>query len=507
MTPTQTPTTRTPLAGRTATVVGAGFGGLATACYLADAGADVAVLERHERPGGHANRIEDGRFAFDTGPSWYLMPDVFERFFGHFGRAPSDYYDLVQLDPHYRVVWKEGDESDVCDSVDVRPDMRHNRAVFESYEDGAGEALERYLEEAEHTYEVGMERFVYEDRQRLRDFLDVDVLRSARGLTFLGSMQDHVADYFDHPKLRQLLQYTLVFLGGSPYNTPALYNLMSHVDFELGVYYPEGGLYSVVEGLVALAEELGVSVRTDCEVSGLARASDGVTVVTGDGVETRDVVVANANLAHVDRDLLPEGTREYREGYWDDRTYAPSAYMLYLGVEGSVDPLEHHTLLLPEDWEPHFESIFEDPRWPEDPSYYVNVPSVTDDSVAPAGHETVVVLVPVAPGLDDDEGTRGWFRERVLSDLATHTGVDLRDRIVVEQEACVSEFAERYDDPQGTALGLAHTLRQTGPLRPGHRSSALDGLYYTGSFTTPGVGVPMCLISGQHAADAVVADH
>ncbi|WP_324755941.1 phytoene desaturase family protein [Haloarcula sp. GH36] len=495
-----------PLAGRSATVVGAGFGGLATACYLADAGADVTVLERHDRPGGHANRIEDDGFTFDTGPSWYLMPDVFERFFGHFDRDPGDYYDLVHLDPQYRVVWKGGADGEVADSVDMRPDMDHNRRVFRSYEAGADDALDEYLAEAEHTYEVGMERFVYEDRQRLRDFLDPEVVRSARGLTFLGSMQDHVADYVDHPKLRQLLQYTLVFLGGSPYNTPALYNLMSHVDFELGVYYPDGGIYSVVEGMVGLAEELGVEIRTGRKVTGLAGEPDGVAVTTADGTATTDLAVANANLAHVDRDLLPDGTRETRRGYWENRTYAPSAYMLYLGVKGDVSPLEHHTLVLPEDWEPHFRSIFEEPRWPTDPAYYVNVPSVTDDSVAPEGHHAVVVLVPIAPGLDDDEPAREQFRERVLSDLASHAGVDLRDRIVVEHEACVSEFARRYDDPEGTALGLAHTLRQTGPLRPGHRSSAVDGLYYTGSFTTPGIGVPMCLISGQHAADAVVDD-
>jgi phytoene desaturase len=484
--------------GTSVTVVGAGFGGLAAACYLADAGADVRVLEQHDRPGGHANRLRADGYTFDTGPSWYLMPDVFERFFGHFGRSPEEFYDLVHLDPHYRVFWKDGDRAD------VRPDMAHNRALFESYEDGAGETLDDYLDEAEYTYEVGMDRFVYEDRSRLRDFLDVDVLRSARGLTFLGSMNDHVAGYFEHPKLRQLMQYTLVFLGGSPYNTPALYNLMSHVDFELGVHYPRGGMYSVVEALVDLAGELGVEVETGREVTAVGPA--GRTRAGGDRY-TADAVLSNANPAYVDRHLLPDGLRERREGYWDSRTYAPSAYMLYLGVEGDVDPLEHHTLVLPTDWEAHFESIFDRPRWPADPAYYVNVPSVTDDTVAPEGGHTVVVLVPIAPGLDDDAPARERFREQVLADVAEHTGVDLRGRIAVEEEACVSEFAELYGDPQGSALGLAHTLRQTALFRPDHRSSAVDGLYYTGAFTRPGIGVPMCLISGEHAAKAVIADH
>jgi phytoene desaturase len=428
------------------------------------------------------------------------MPDVFERFFGHFGRSPEDFYDLVHLDPHYRVFWKDGDRAD------VRPDMAHNRALFDSYEDGAGEALEAYLDEAEYTYEVGMDRFVYEDRGRLRDFVDLDVLKSARGLSLLGTMNDHVADYVDHPKLRQLLQYTLVFLGGSPYNTPALYNLLSHVDFNLGVYYPEGGMYSVVEGMVELAEDLGATVETGRPVRRVERNGAGLRTDTDAGPVAADAVISNANPAHVERELLPEGRREHGEGYWEGRTLAPSAYMLYLGVEGGVDPLAHHTLVLPTDWKSHFESIFEEPRWPEDPAYYVNVPSTTDDAVAPEGGHTVVVLVPIAPGLEDDDPARERFREQVLDDIAAHTGVDLRGRIAVEREACVSEFAARYGDPRGSALGLAHTLRQTGPFRPDHRSDALEGLYYTGAYTRPGIGVPMCLISGEHAAEAVVAD-
>jgi phytoene desaturase len=512
--------------GTSVTVVGAGVGGLAAAAYLADAGADVRVLEQHDRAGGHANRFVEDGYAFDTGPSWYLMPDVFERFFGHFGRSPEEFYDLVHLDPHYRVFWKDGDRAD------VRPDMAHNRALFESYEDGAGEALEAYLDEAEYTYEVGMDRFVYEDRGRLRDFIDLDVLKSAPGLSLLGTMDDHVADYVDHPKLRQLLQYTLVFLGGSPYNTPALYNLLSHVDFNLGVYYPKGGMYSVVEGMVELAEDRGATVETGRPVRRIEPAGgDGLQVQTGAGLAdgtgggeragergkwlqvgtdggavTADAVLSNANPAHVERELLPEGRREHGEGYWEGRTLAPSAYMLYLGVEGDVDPLAHHTLVLPTDWKRHFESIFEEPRWPEDPAYYVNVPSLTDGAVAPEDGHTVVVLVPIAPGLADDGPAREEFREQVLGDIAAHTGVDLRGRIAVEREACVSEFAAQYGDPRGSALGLAHTLRQTGPFRPDHRSDALEGLYYTGAYTRPGIGVPMCLISGEHAAEALIAD-
>ncbi|MFB6298204.1 MAG: phytoene desaturase family protein [Salinirussus sp.] len=503
------------LSGSTVTVVGGGFGGLSAACYLADAGADVRVLEKNEQVGGRASRLETDGFRFDMGPSWYLMPDVFERFFGHFGRDPSDYYELESLDPHYRIFFKDGDQAD------ARGDHDYMRDLFESYEDGAAEAFDEYLATSEHHYETAMEKFVYEDRSRLRDWVDLDVMRAAPiGLRLIGSMQGHVENYFDHPKLQQIMQYTLVFLGGAPSNTPALYNIMSHVDFNLGVYYPvstngtaengdageprPGGIGTVVDSVAALGEELGVTYETGAEVTGISRTREDFLVETTDREYRPDYVVSNADYAHTEQDLLPAHERQHDDSYWESRTYAPSAFLIYLGVEGDVEPLAHHTLVLPTDWEAHFESIFEEPAWPDDPAYYLCVPSKTDETVAPEGHSNLFALVPVAPGLADGEEIRQRYRDRILEDIAENTGVDLRDRIVVEEQFSVSDFARRYNATEGTALGLAHTLRQTALLRPSNRSSAVDGLYFTGSFTTPGIGVPMCLISGEHAAQALI---
>nr|WP_048075718.1 phytoene desaturase family protein [Haloquadratum walsbyi] len=482
-------------------VIGGGFSGLSTACYLADAGVDVTMLERQDTLGGVAGRIERSGFQFDTGPSWYLMPDVFERFFDEFGHDPKEYYSLTRLDPNYRVFWKDGD------TATLPADREGQRELFEQYETGAGAALDTYLEEAANAYEIGMEEFVYKHRPRLRDWVDPGLLRAARGITLIGSMDDHIASYFDSPKLRQLLEYTLVFLGGSPYNTPALYSLMSHVDFNMGVYYPTGGIASVVDGIETLARELGVNIELNTTVTGLSTVNDGdgVRVQTNTDARIADRVVSTIPPAYTDRNLLPEGVSDHDSSYWESQTYAPGAFLLYLGVEGELDSLEHHTLILPTDWESHFESIFDDPTWPADPSYYVNVPSQTDSTVAPDGHSTVVVLVPIAPGLTDSDAVREQYRQKVLSDLADHTGVDLRDRIVVEETACTSEFAA-MGYPDGTALGLAHTLTQTGPFRPAHRSDAISGLYHAGSFTDPGIGMPMCLINGKHVSDAVVDD-
>ena len=517
-----------PLEGTDAVVVGGGFGGLSTACYLARDGADVTVIEATEQLGGRAGVLEADGFRFDMGPSWYLMPDVFERFFGHFDRTPVDFYELERLDPHYRVYFKDGDRAD------VPADRPSAVELFDSYEAGAGETLERYLDDCERNYEVAMEHFVYADRTRWRDFLDPAVARHARGLTLLGSMQGHVSDYFDHPKLQQLVQYSLVFLGGSPHNTPALYSLMSHVDFNLGVWYPEDGIGSVVEALVDLGRELGVTYYTDRPATAIRPASAGSADAVSDGgiaesrgdrlvgttdrpsgdllVETTegplvtDVVVSNADYAHTEIELLEPEHRRYDEEYWQSRTYAPSAFLAYLGLEGELEELAHHTLVLPTDWDPHFERIFEDPAWPSNPAYYVCAPSRTDPTVAPDGHAALFVLVPIAPGLEDGPERREAYLETVLEDLATNAGVDLRDRIVFRRTFSVSDFASRYNSYRGTALGLAHTLRQTAPLRPARRSKHLDGLYHVGADTTPGIGMPMCLISGEHAAAAVRRD-
>ena len=490
-----------PLAGRSVAVVGGGFGGLSAACYLADAGADVTVLEKNEQVGGRASVLESDGFRFDMGPSWYLMPDVFERFFGHFGKQPEDYYGLSHLDPHYRVFFKDGDR------VDLTPDRDQVRAVFESYEDGAAAAFDSYLETSQSTYEAAMERFVYTDRPRFRDWVDLDVVRSTPvGLRLLRTMEDHVSSYFDHPKLQQIMQYTLVFLGGSPKNTPALYTMMGHVDFNLGVHYPEGGFGGVVAGIADLADELGVAIETGAEVTEITRRREGFLLDTVAGERTPEIVVSDADYAHTEQELLPEHERQYSAEYWDDRTLAPSAFLLYLGVEGSVEPLAHHTLVLPTDWDAHFAQIFEEPSWPDDPAYYLCVPSKTDDSVAPEGHSNLFALVPIAPGLDDTPEIRERYRDKVLEDVAENTGVDLRERIVFEETFSIADFAERYNSLQGTALGLAHTLRQTALFRPPHRSNAVPDLYFTGSYTTPGIGVPMCLIGGEHAANAVIED-
>tara|TARA_A100001037_G_scaffold287461_1_gene296943 strand:+ start:2583 stop:4085 length:1503 start_codon:yes stop_codon:yes gene_type:complete len=486
---------------KSAIIIGAGIGGLSCACFLAQQGIQVTVVEKNEQIGGRASILEKDGFKFDMGPSWYLMPDVFERFFGFFGRKPEDYYELIRLDPHYRIFFKDQK------NVDIVADLEQNKILFEGMERGAGDALVRYLDNSKMTYELGMQKFVYKDRPRLRDYLSLDVLLNAHKISLVRSMQNHVNNYFSNKKLQQIVQYTLVFLGGSPKNTPALYNLMSHVDFNLGVYYPEGGIGRVISSIAKMGEELGVEYKLGFEVDSIEEEG-GLFAVRSKNAEIieANIVVSNADYGHTEQVLLPEDKRQFDDKYWKSRTYAPSAFLIYLGIEGEIDPLIHHNLVLPIDWEGHFEEIFTDPAWPTDPAYYICAPSDTDDSVAPKGHSNLFILVPISVDVEDEEHMRQKYRDKILADIAENVGVDLRNKIVLEEHFSVSDFARRYNSSKGTALGLAHTLKQTGPIRPDNRSRKLKGMYFTGGYTRPGIGVPMCLISGEHTAEAIIKD-
>jgi len=481
-------------------VIGGGFGGLSAAAFLGKKGFDVEVVEKNHHVGGRASVLEEDGYRFDMGPSWYLMPDIFDRFFEKFDAKSEDYYSLTRLDPNYRIFFKDGDR------MDVPADPQEASELFETYEEGAGEAFQRYLDKSEETYEIGMNEFVLADRNNFRDYVSLDVLRNARGISLIKKMQGHVEEYFESNKLQQVMQYTLVFLGGSPKNTPALYNLMSHVDFNMGVYYPDGGIYSVIEGIKELAEENGVEFSTNEEVKGINRVEGKNLVTTEDRTIECEAVVSNADYAFTETELLADEHTTYDEDYWDSRTYAPSAFLIYLGVEGELESLDHHSLVLPEDWDQHFDKIFDEPSIPENPAYYVCNPSKTDDTVAPEGKSAMFILVPIAAELELDEKDREKFRELVLDDLAEQTGEDIRDRIDYEKVFAGEEFKKRYNSYNGTALGIAHTLRQTSVFRPKQRSKNMEGLYYTGQYTNPGIGMPMCLISGEHVAEKVEED-
>ncbi len=480
-----------------ALVIGAGIGGLATAALLAKDGFAVTVLEKNDYLGGRMALLKKKGFTFDMGPSWYLMPEVFETFFQEFGHTTNDFLKLRRLSPQHRIFFNDGT------FVEVTGDLKKDCALFESIEPGAGEQLLRYLAASKEKYETAMQHFLYRNMDSVFDFFNLDFLKKGRELSVFESMDSYVKKFFKSEKLQQIIEYTLVFLGGSPKNTPALYSLMSHIDFNLGVWYPEGGIYSIVQAMVKLGKEYGVTYVTDAAADEIIvkPANNGKGVVqsvrAGKKTYSADVVISNADYAHTESLLSEEKYVEYGEKYWQQRTLAPSAFLLYLGIKGKIPQLTHHNLFFGENWMEHFDEIFNHPDWPVTPSVYLNKTTHADSTVAPKGHETLFILVPIASGLTETEELRSQYAEFIIKYLDTHMGLQLEKRIVFKEIFSVGDFAAKFNSQGGTALGLAHTLFQTSIWRPTNHSTQVQNLYYVGAGTVPGIGMPICLISAE----------
>ncbi|MBP6575148.1 MAG: phytoene desaturase [Flavobacteriales bacterium] len=485
-----------------ALVIGAGFAGISAAASLAKEGYDVTVLEKNEQAGGRARVLREQGFTFDMGPSWYWMPDVFEAWFARFDQHPSDHYNLVRLDPSYQVVYSE------LDHWKVPADRNELRAFFEAKEVGAGQALDSFLEEARVKYELGMRELVHRPSLSWLEFVHPKLIGGLFRSAVFRSMRSHVARYFTDERLRKLMEFPVLFLGATPENTPALYSLMNYADMALGTWYPMGGIGRVVDGMLTVARSEGAKFRFNQAVEEIIVRNGRVAGVrTSEAEFPADVVVGAADYNHVEQHLLAEEHRTYTGKYWNDRVMAPSSLLLYLGFDVRLPNLNHHNLFFDASLDAHAHAIYKEPRWPEKPLMYFCVPSITDGSVAPAGHENVFALIPVAPGLADSPLVREHYTRLMLDRLAAHTGIAVQDHLVYQRSYCGSDFQSDYNAFRGNAYGLANTLRQTAVLKPSVKSAKVRGLYFAGQLTVPGPGVPPALISGQLVADLIVREH
>jgi len=501
-------------------VIGAGVAGLASAGLLAREGHEVLVLEKNERVGGRAGVIEDRGFRFDTGPSWYLMPEVFDHFFELMGTSTAEQLSLQTLDPGY-AVFAEPQGRKPAERVVVPHGRGAASALFESLEPGAGRALNRYLDEAQRASELANKYFLYNSFEDFRSLLTREVLGAAPSLArLLGtSLAKHVERRFEHPVLRQILGYPAVFLATRPEAAPAIYHLMSSLDLEQGVQYPRGGFWRLVERIAALAEDAGAQVVTGAKVISIDTEGSGSegrsrvravrwTDAEGLAHECRaDVVVSAADLHHTETRLLQAKDRTYPEAWWRRRTSGPGAVLAMLGVEGEIPQLGHHSLFFTRDWEKNFDAIFSrNPHVPHPASAYVCKPSATDPEVAPEGHENLFVLVPVpadvglGAGGKDGSGSPDveLVTDRAIEQIAAWAQVpELAKRVVVRHTIGPADFARDYNSWRGGVLGPAHVLSQSAMFRAGNESKKVEGLFYAGATTSPGVGVPMCLISAE----------
>jgi phytoene desaturase len=483
-------------------VIGAGFAGLSAACYLAKYGYSVTVLEKNSWLGGRASVLEKDGFTFDKGPSWYWMPEVFEHFFNNFGHQTQDFYELKRLDPSYRVFLENNRTLDIPANFEALKD------VFESLESGSAKKLEQFLAQAKYKYDLALKDFINRPNIKIAEFLDPKLLLPALKLGLFQSFRNHAKKFFNHPDLLKIIEFPILFLGGTAEQIPALYSLMNYADMVGGTWYPMGGFSKIPEAMVKIATELGVTFYINEEVIKInVQDQKAAEVQTMRQTFTADIVVANGDYHHIEQRLLELEYRNYSEEYWQKRTLAPSALLFFLGFKTKVKNLLHHNLFFEADFNLHAEQIYQQPQWPTDPQLYISVTSKTDPTVAPSGHENLFALIPIAPGLDDGVQIREHYFSQILRTIERISGQSLACELVVNESYSLQNFEREYHAYRGNAYGLANTLFQTAIFKPKMKNIKVPNLYYCGQLTVPGPGVPPCIISGHIVADLIHQEH
>ena len=482
---------------RSVHIIGSGFSSLSAASYLAKAGYKVTVLEKNDTLGGRARQYKNMGFTFDIGPTWYWMPDVFEKFFADFGKKPNDFYQLDRLKPGYQVYF------DVNDSITVPGNLDAIYKIFEDEEKGSSKHLKSFLASARENYDIAVKKMVYKPGISPLELVSTETI--ARVSQFFSTIRKDVRKNIKSNKLIQILEFPVLFLGAKPSNTPAFYNFMNYADFGLGTWHPKGGMYKVVEGMVSLAKSLGVEFVTNAAVDKIVTDSNNAVKalqVNGEEIAT-DLVLSGADYHHTEQ-LLDNNLRQYSEKYWSKKIFAPSSLLFYVGFDKKIKNVCHHTLFFDTDFDIHAKDIYDTPKWPKNPLFYASFSSITDDSLAPEGKEAGTFLIPLAPGLEDTEELREKYFNKILERLEKLTGQDVRKSIIFKKSFCVNDFIKEYNSYKGNAYGLANILMQTAFLRPKIKSKKVKNLYFTGQLTVPGPGVPPALISGKIASDLII---
>ena len=477
------------------TIIGSGFSALAAAAYLAQSGHDVTIYEKNDAVGGRARQLKREGFTFDMGPSWYWMPDVFERFFADFGKKTTDYYELIKLSPAYRVYYG------IDDFITIADNLADITLAFEAIEKGSGKLLNDFMAEAKSNYDIAIKDLVYRPGVSALELITVETAMKVG--QFLSTVSKDVRKKFKNERLIQILEFPVLFLGAKPSDTPSFYSFMNYADFGLGTWHPKTGMFDVVRGIENLALELGVKFQTNSNIEKIIVENKTAVAIQVNGeIIASDLILSGADYHHTET-LLNQEHRAYSEKYWDSRVFAPSSLLFYVGFNKKIENISHHALFFDVDFYQHAKDIYDEPQWPKEPLFYANFPSVTDKTAAPEGMESGFFLVPLAPGINDTESLREEYFEKIMDRFETLTQQSVKNNIIFKQSFCKNDFVSEYNSYKGNAYGMANTLMQTAFLRPKLKSKKVKNLYFTGQLTVPGPGVPPALISGKLVSELI----
>ena len=480
----------------TITILGSGFSSLASACYLARAGNDVTIFEKNSTIGGRARQLIKDGFTFDIGPTWYWMPDVFERFFADFDKKPSDYYELEKLNPAYSVYF------DVNDYITIEDSIEKICNAFEKEEVGSSKKLMKFIDQAKDNYNIAIKDLVYNPGVSPLELVTLDTFKKLN--QFFSTIKRDVRKEFKNNRLAQILEFPVLFLGAKPSKTPSFYNFMNYADFGIGTFHPKKGMYQVILAIEELAKDLGVKIKTNSPVDEIiTKKSEAIGIVSNGESFYSDIVLSGADYHHTET-LLEPNLRQYSEKYWDNKTFAPSSLLFYVGFDKKLKNVNHHTLFFDVDFDKHARDIYDKPNWPDEPLFYASFPSITDSSSAPDGKEAGIFLIPLAPGLEDTPELREKYFNKIMTRFEKVTSQKVTNEILFKESFCVNDFVKDYNSYKGNAYGMANTLMQTAFLRPKIKSSKVKNLYFTGQLTVPGPGVPPALISGKLSSELII---
>ena len=477
------------------TIIGSGFSALAASCYLAQSGHDVTVFEKNPTVGGRARQLKIDGFTFDMGPSWYWMPDVFERFFADFGKKTSDYYELIKLSPAYRVYYG------IDDFITIADNLEDILKSFEAIEKGSGALLKKFMTKAKSNYDIAIKDLVY--RPGVSPLELITPQTAMKVGQFFSNISKDVRKKFNNERLIQILEFPVLFLGAKPSDTPSFYSFMNYADFGLGTWHPKTGMFDVVRAMESLALELGVKFQTNATIEKIIveNKTAKALLVNGEMIVS-DLILSGADYHHTET-LLDQEHRAYSEKYWDSRVFAPSSLLFYVGFNKKIKNISHHALFFDVDFYQHAKDIYDEPKWPKEPLFYANFPSLTDNTAAPVGMESGFFLVPLAPGINDTEALREEYFDKIIARFEALTQQSVKNNIIFKKSFCKNEFVSEYNSYKGNAYGMANTLFQTAFLRPKLKSKKVKNLYFTGQLTVPGPGVPPALISGKLVSELI----